>query len=116
MKRANYLLFDAQKEWFDFKQLSSPTEEQKASVDKMFNTKYDYPRNSNVSINEHYQKILKMLQDYTREVEKYLRNVSTRDRLVKDICRVITRDWIEFDANENLLGFLNKVYDLKKGD
>ena len=45
-----------------------------------------------------------------------MRNVSTRDRLVKDICRVITRDWIEFDANENLLGFLNKVYDLKKGD
>ena len=40
-----------------------------------------------------------MLQDYTRKVEKYLRNVSTRDRLVKDICRVITRDWIEFDAN-----------------
>ena len=116
LKRANYLFFDVQKEWFDFKQLSSPTEEQKASVDEMFNTKYDYPRNSNVSIDEHYQKILKMLQDYTREVEKYLRNVSTRDRLVKDICRVITRDWIEFDANENLLGFLNKVYDLKKGD
>ena len=44
LKRANYLFFDAQKEWFDFKQLSSPTEEQKASVDEMFNTKYDYPR------------------------------------------------------------------------
>ena len=116
LKRANYLFFDAQKERFDFNQISSPTEEQKKSVDEKFNTKYDYSRETDISIDEHYAYIMKKLKDYMREVEKYLRNVSTRDRLVKDICRVITRDWIEFDADENLLGFLNKVYDLKKGD
>lgn len=115
LKRANYLLFDAQKELFDFIQIEEPTKEQKNIIDERFKTKY-YPRTNTTKIKDHYQLIINKIQDYAREVERYLRNVSTRDRLVKDICRVITRDWIEFDADENLLGFLNKVYDLKKGD
>ena len=119
LKRANYLLFDAQKELFDWDLMDEEarTKDQKKIIDERFKTKY-YPRTNVIlyTIEDHYLLIIKKIQDYISEVERYLRNVCTRDRLVKDICRVITRDWIEFDADENLLGFLNKVYDLKKGD
>ena len=52
---------------------------------------------------------------YIKETEKYLRCVSSRDKLVKDIIRVLSNDWIEFDSNGLLLAFENKVYDLEYG-
>jgi len=117
MKRSNYLYFDAKKELFDFKQLDSPTEEQKKSIDERFEKKYHYKRSQSVSIEKHYEDMIDRLQTYINfDVKRYLGNVSTRDRLVKDICRVINRDWINFDSNENLLGFLNRIYDLKRGE
>jgi len=57
--------------------------------------------------------VCSVIDCYLKLVEKYLGNVSTRDRLVKDICREITCDWINMDQNEYLLGFLNGVYNLK---
>ena len=57
-----------------------------------------------------------MITNYSTTVGKYLRNVSTRDRLVKDICRVLEGNWIVLDANENLLAFTNKIYDLYEGN
>lgn len=50
---------------------------------------------------------------YIKETEKYLRCVSTRDKLVKDCVRVLSNDWIEFDSNGLLLAFENKIYDLE---
>ena len=44
-----------------------------------------------------------------------MRSVSSRDKLVKDILRVLTTDYIEFDENPFHLCFLNRVYDLKTG-
>ena len=55
------------------------------------------------------------INNYIKAVDKYLRMVSTRDRLVKDCCRVLNSDWIEFDSNEYLLAFENKIYDLETG-
>ena len=52
---------------------------------------------------------------YIKETEKYLRCVSTRDKLVKDCVRVLSNDWIEFDSNGLLLAFENKIYDLEEG-
>lgn len=49
-------------------------------------------------------------------IEKYLRNVGTRDRLTKDVCRVLDNSWIMFDNNPFLLAFRNKVYDLEKSE
>ena len=53
--------------------------------------------------------------NYIKKVEKYLRSVSSRDKLVKDILRVLTTDYIEFDENPFHLCLLNRVYDLKTG-
>ena len=55
------------------------------------------------------------VMSYIKDTEKYLRCVSSRDRLVKDIIRVLSSDWIEFDSNGTLLAFENKIYDLEEG-
>ena len=52
---------------------------------------------------------------YIKDTEKYLRCVTTRDKLVKDCVRVLSNDWIEFDSNGLLLAFENKIYDLEYG-
>ncbi len=62
------------------------------------------------------ENVIKSVDNYIKGVDKYLRSVSTRDRLVKDICRVVAADWIHFDEDEFLLTFLNKIYDLERGD
>lgn len=59
--------------------------------------------------------IVKRLMSYLNQVDKYLRNVGSRDCLVKDICRVCNSEWILLDRNEYLVGFLNKIYDLRLG-
>ena len=56
---------------------------------------------------------IKKVLSYIKETEKYLRCVSSRDKLVKDIIRVLSNDWIEFDSNGLLLAFENKVYDFE---
>ena len=61
------------------------------------------------------EQVIKWVDNYIKSVEKYLRSVNTRDRLVKDICRVCDADWIQFDMDEFLLAFLNKIYDLGRG-
>ena len=53
---------------------------------------------------------------YLKTIDKFLRSVSFRDKLVKDCGRVLTNDFIKFDDNEYLLAFENKVYDLNNGD
>ena len=58
---------------------------------------------------------IKKVLSYIKETEKYLRCVSSRDKLVKDIIRVLSNDWIEFDSNGLLLAFENKIYDLEDG-
>ena len=65
-------------------------------------------------ITYHLEEQKKAIDKYIISVERYLGNVSSRDKLVKDICRVITCDWIEFDKNAHLLAFNNGVYDLNK--
>ena len=62
------------------------------------------------------QSAIKHVEQYIKSVDHYLRSVSSRDRLVKDICRVLTSDWITFDEDEFLLAFLNKIFDLQRGD
>ena len=59
-------------------------------------------------------KITQILQ-YIHNTERYLRCVTTRDKLVKDIARVLSNDWVEFDSIGTLLAFENKVYDLEEG-
>ncbi len=59
--------------------------------------------------------VIRTMTEYIKRVDKYLRNVSTRDKLVKDICRIATCNWIQLDADEFLLAFLNKIYDLRSG-
>ena len=55
------------------------------------------------------------LDKYIAKIVKYLRNVRSRDSLVKDIVRLIENDRVEFDQNPYLIAFDNKVYDLEKG-
>ena len=78
-----------------------------------FETKYYWKFPPDSGIVEHFNNLIHKIDEYHKSIERYLRNVGSRDRLVKDICRVITRDWVKFDENEYLLCFLNKVYDLK---
>ena len=55
------------------------------------------------------------LGKYIDRICKYLRNVRNRDGVVKDICRIIDNDSIEFNSNPFLLAFNNKIYDLETG-
>ena len=64
----------------------------------------------------YFKTVVKRLTSYLEQVNKYLRNVGSRDCLVKDICRVCNSEWILLDRNEYLVGFLNKIYDLRLND
>jgi len=58
---------------------------------------------------------ISQVNSYIKGVDRYLRNVTTRDKLIRDCVRVLSNTWIEFDSNEYLLAFENKLYDLKEG-
>lgn len=60
-------------------------------------------------------KLISAVNGYIGSIDDYLRQVKTRDKLVKDCCRVLNSDWVEFDANEYLLAFENKIYNLEVG-
>ena len=46
-------------------------------------------------------------------IDKHLRNVTSRDRLVKDCMRVLENNCVSFDTSEFLLAFTNKIYNLE---
>ena len=45
-----------------------------------------------------------------------LRNISTREKLIKDIINKITNNDVKFDENPYLFAFENKIYDLKQSN
>ena len=49
----------------------------------------------------------------TTLIDKHLRNVTSRDRLVKDCMRVLENNCVNFDTNEFLLAFTNRIYNLE---
>jgi len=89
---------------------NSSRKEIEIKIIERFETKYYWKFPPDCGIVEHFNNLKHKLDEYHKSIERYLRNVGSRDRLVKDICRVNTRDWVKFDENEYLLCFLNKIY------
>tara|TARA_R100000951_G_scaffold2414_1_gene3799 strand:+ start:1406 stop:4096 length:2691 start_codon:yes stop_codon:yes gene_type:complete len=59
------------------------------------------------------EKDKKIMTYWATLIDKHLRNVTSRDRLVKDCMRVLENNCVNFDTNEFLLAFTNKIYNLE---
>lgn len=123
LKKSKSVSYNLDKDWKAFKKMgqdenisSKDLKEKNEAIIKSFETKYYYKKPDDRDIDTHFQTLLKEIHTYMSNIEKYMRNVGTRDRLAKDVCRVINNDWIEFDNNPFLLAFRNKVYDLEKSE
>lgn len=122
-KKSKSVSYNLDKDWKAFKKMdqdenisSKDLKLKNEAIVKSFETKYYYKKPEDRDINTHFQILLKDIHTYMSNMEKYLRNVGTRDRLAKDVCRVLDNSWIVFDNNPFLLAFRNKVYDLEKSE
>ncbi len=84
-----------------------------AEILKQLTTKYRFEGHTKDGVRHYLQQIGETARNFTNSIDRYLRNVSSRDRLVKDCCRVLNNNWVEFDNDENLIAFENKIYDLE---
>jgi phage/plasmid-associated DNA primase len=70
--------------------------------------------NLDLSMSEEERKLKdEKMQTYEKKVQN-LRDISNRDKLIKDIVNLNTNNDIEFDKNNFLFVFKNSIYDLEK--
>ena len=70
---------------------------------------YNYDMNSSNKDETH----VKIINNKRKFISS-LRNISTREKLIKDIINKITNNDVKFDENPYLFAFENKIYDLKQ--
>jgi len=101
------ILENYKKEMLRFK-CENPYHLNKKEADKLMGDE-DHPWNNLLAM-------LTACSNIGRQLDTYLKNVKSREGLIKDIRRKILKNEIEFDRIPHLVGFNNGVYDLFKNE